>query len=120
MTEIERQTKFEADAVQDGFLRYCRSREYCEATDSRPVRDLVADSLTPLADAILQEQLALKSPGRRRLPRYATPLLSIGHEKLALITLGTLLNTITRSEFDDGVAPAVTSSGEEVATPLYS
>src|SRR5215510_10043977 len=114
MTEIERQTKFEADAVQDGILRYCRSREYSVATDSKPVRDLVADSLTPLADVILQEQLALKSPGRRRLPRYATPLLSISHEKLALITLGTLLNTISRSEFDDGVSPAVTSVAYEI------
>src|SRR5262245_26835468 len=114
MTEIERQTKLEVDAVQEGILRYCRGREYSVATDSKPVRDLVADALTPLADAILEEQLALKSPGLRRLPRYATPLLSIGHEKLALITLGTLLNTITRSEFDDGVAPAVTAVSYEI------
>src|SRR5439155_2761701 len=91
MNETDRQTKFEADALQDGILRYCQTREYALATDSKPVRDLVADALKPLAQAILQEQLALKAPGSQKLPRYATPPPSISHEKLALITLGTLL-----------------------------
>jgi len=108
MNETDRQTKFEADALQDGILRYCQTREYALATDSKPVRDLVADALKPLAQAILQEQLALKAPGSQKLPRYATPPPSISHEKLALITLGTLLNTISQSEFDEGVAPALT------------
>ena len=36
------------------------------------------------------------------------------HEKLALITLGTLLNTISQSEFEDGVAPAVTAVAYEI------
>src|SRR6476620_206555 len=109
MNEIERQKKFEADALQDGILRYCQSREYAMATDSRPVRGLVASSLQPLAEAILQEQLALKVPGSQKLPRYGTPLLSINHEKLALITLGTLLNSISESEFEEAIAPAVTA-----------
>src|SRR5262249_6782502 len=102
MTEIERQTKLEADALQDGILRYCQSREYAAAVESKPVRNLIAESLKPLAEAILQEQIALKAPGSQKLPRYGTPLLSINHEKLALITLGTLLNSVSQSELEDG------------------
>jgi hypothetical protein len=37
------------------FLRYCRSREYAQATDSKPVRNLAAEALKPLAEAILAE-----------------------------------------------------------------
>jgi hypothetical protein len=70
MNEIERQTKFETDALQDGILRYCQSREYAVATDSKPVRNVVAESLKPLAEAILQKQLALKAPGSQKLPQY--------------------------------------------------
>jgi DNA-directed RNA polymerase len=114
MTEIERQKKREVDAIQDGILRYCRNREYAVATDSKPVRNVMADALKPFADAIFQEQVALKSPGRRRLPRYATALLSVNHEKQALITLGTLLNTISRSELDKGLAPAVTAAAYDI------
>jgi len=55
MTEIERQTKLETDANQEGVLRYCRSRDYAVATDSKPVRNVLGKSLKPLADAILQE-----------------------------------------------------------------
>ena len=75
MTEVERQKKLEVDAVENGILRYCRNREYAVATGSKPVRNLMAGALKPLSDAILQEQVALKSPGRTRLPRYATALL---------------------------------------------
>ena len=57
MTDIDRQMKLEADAVQDGLLRYAQSREYQLATDSKPVRGLLGDALKPLADAILREQL---------------------------------------------------------------
>ena len=102
LNEIERQVKLEADAIHDGIARYAESREYQLATDSKPVRDLVGESLKPLADAILAEQLALKSPELKRLPNYGMPLLSIGCGKLALITLGTLLHAIGRSEFVDG------------------
>ena len=94
--------KLEADAVHDGLLRYAQSREYQLATDSKPVRDLLGDALKPLADAILAQQLELKTSQRQKLPKYGVPLLSISHEKLALITLGTLLNAITRSEFTEG------------------
>src|SRR5437870_1481617 len=114
MTEIERQRKFETDALQEGILRYCQSREYAVASDSKPVRNVVAESLPPLAQAILQEQLALKAPGSQRLPRYGIPLSSVNHEKLALITLGTLFNSISQSEFDDGMPPAVTSVAYQI------
>jgi DNA-directed RNA polymerase len=114
MTEIERQRKLEVDAVQDGILRYCRNREYAVATDSKPVRNLMTEALKPLSDAIFQEQVALKSPGRGRLPRYATAMLSIHHEKEALITLGMLLNSISRSELDKGLAPAVTAVASDI------
>src|SRR5205823_1184507 len=72
------------------------------------------DSLKPLAEAILAAQLALKSPELKRLPNYGTPFLSIGCEKLALITLGTLLNAISRSEFEDGVASGATAVAYEI------
>src|SRR5881409_2544417 len=63
MNDIDRQKKLETDAVRDGILRYCHSREYAQTTDSKPVRNLVAAALKPLAEAILAEQLALKSSG---------------------------------------------------------
>jgi DNA-directed RNA polymerase len=76
---------------------------------------LVANSLKPLADAILAEQLALLKPSQRqRLPNYGTPLVSITHEKLALITLGKLLNAISSSEFEEGLAPGVTAVAYEI------
>ena len=107
MREIDRQKKLETDSLQDGILRYCQSREYAKATDSKPVRNLVTALLKPLAQAILQAQLALKAPGSQKLPRFGTALLSINHEKLALITLGVLFNSISQSEFEDGMAPTV-------------
>src|SRR6266478_121489 len=114
MSNIERQMKLQADAVQDGIARYYESRNYQSATPSKPVNDLVTKSLEPLADAILSEQLALKTAQRRKLPKYGTPLLSITHEKLALITLGTMFNAITRSEFDDGSPPGATAISYEI------
>jgi hypothetical protein len=74
----------------------------------------MAEALKPLAEAILQAQLALKDPGSQKLPGYGIPLLSIHHEKLALITLGVLFNSISQSEFDDGVAPALVSASNEI------
>src|SRR5437016_7090160 len=100
MIDISRQIKLELDAVHDGSVRHSQSREYRLTTDSKPGRDLVSDAVEPLAKAILAEQLALKSPERQKLPRYGVPLLSLTHEKLALITIGTLLNAICRSEFE--------------------
>src|SRR5438552_651348 len=114
LSDIERQIKLEADAIHDGIVRYAQSREYQLATDSKPVRDLVGSALKALADAILAEQSSLKTSQRQKLPKYGTPLLSINHEKLGLITLGTLLNSISRSEFDDGLAPRATPITYEI------
>jgi hypothetical protein len=102
MNDLDRQIKLEADAIQDGIVRYSQNRKYQVASDTKPVRDLVCNCLKPLADAILEEQLTLKTSQRQRLPNYGLPLLSITHEKLALITLGTLLNGISRLEFLEG------------------
>jgi DNA-directed RNA polymerase len=114
LDDLERQFKLEADAIHDGVLRYTQSREYQLATDSRPVRDLMGNSLASLANAILAEQTELKTSERPMLPKYGTALLSIHHEKLALITLGTLLNAISSSEFEDGRAPRITPIAYEI------
>jgi Autographiviridae RNA polymerase len=112
--DLERQFKIEADSVHDGVLQYRKSRKYQLATDSRPVRDLIGNSLTSLAEAILAEQMELKTSKRPMLPKYGIALLSLEHEKLALITLGTLLNAISRSEFEDGLAPRITPIAYEI------
>src|SRR5215470_7825498 len=114
MNEIDRQKQLETDSLRNGVLRYCESREYAKSTGSKPVRNLMADALKPLAEAILQAQLALKAPGSQKLPKYGIPLLSLNHEVLALITLGVLFNSISQSEFDDGVAPALVSASNEI------
>src|SRR5438552_2639767 len=98
----------------DGVLRYAQSREYQPATDTKPVRNMLAHSLKPLADAILAEQIRLKQAEGQKLPKYGLPLLSITHEKLALITLGTLLNAISSSEFNDGLPPRATSVAYDI------
>src|ERR1700740_3226204 len=84
MNEIDRQKQLETDSLQNGVLRFCESREYAKASDSKPVRNLMADALKPLAEAILQAQLALKAPGSQKLPRYGIPLLSI-HPRLWIL-----------------------------------
>lgn len=114
VNDIERQMKLEADAVHDGLLRYAQSYEYQLATDSKPVRDLLGHCLKPLAEAIRAEQLELKTSQRQKLPKYGIPLLSINPETLALITLGMLFNSITRSEFNEATAPGVTSVSYEI------
>ncbi len=114
MNDIERQIGLEANAVRDGVRRCAKSREYQLATDLKPARDLVGHSLKSLADAILQLQMDLKTPQYRKLPNWGTPFLSLNHEQLALITLATLLNSICRSEFEDGVAPPRTPVAYEI------
>ncbi len=105
MSDIERQIKLEADARYEGMLRFAKNREYRLATDLKPVRDLLANSLESLWEAILQHQMELKTPQYKKLPKYATAFSSLRHEQLALITLATILNAIYRSEFEEGVAP---------------
>src|SRR5213078_4208414 len=96
--DIERQKKLEADSVQDGLLRYAESYEYHLATDSKPVRDLLAHCLNPLADVIRAEQLKLKTSQGQKLEKYVIPLASVHAEPVALITLGIMFNAISRSE----------------------
>src|SRR6516225_725856 len=99
--DLERQKKIEADAVQNGIARLIQTLAYRNATDSKPVRDLMAIAWESLVEAILKEQLALKSSERQKLPKYGAALLCLTAEKLALITIGILLNVISQSEADD-------------------
>src|SRR4051812_12967187 len=100
MDNIERQRQIESDSVRDGCVRWCQATEYQQAADTKPYRNLIGISWRSLADAIRSEQDRLKAPKQAKLPAYGLPLLSVGHEQMALITIGTLFNLIARSEFD--------------------
>src|SRR5690242_3271416 len=100
MDNVERQRQIESDSVRDGCVRWCQNTKYLEATDTTPYRNLIGVSWRSLADAIRATQDILKTSKKAKLPAWALPLLSIGHEPMALITLGTVFNMIARSEFD--------------------
>lgn len=111
----ERQIKLEADAVEEGLSRYRVARKHQLPTHSKEAAAFLIDSLKPLSDAILAEQLALKdSQARRKLPKYGVPLLSLNHEKLALITLGTIFNLVSRMELEEGALPSRTTVAYEI------
>src|ERR1700758_3540583 len=114
MNNIERQRQIETDSVRDGCVRWCQNTEYLEATDTKPYRNLIGISLRSLADAIRAEQDSLKKSKKAKLPAWGLPLLSLGHEQLALITIGTLCNMIARSEFETCLPPGITSVASEI------
>src|SRR2546423_6643646 len=89
MDKIERQRQIESDSVRDGCVRWCQNTEYQQATDTKPYRNLIRISWRSLADAIRAAQDSLKTSKKTKLPAYGLPLLSIGHDQMALITLGT-------------------------------
>src|SRR5256712_11459608 len=97
MNNTERQRQIESDSVRDGCVRWCQNTEYQQAADTKPYRNLIGISWRSLADAIRAAQDILKT-SKKTLPAWGLPLLSLGHEQMALITLGTLFNMITRSE----------------------
>src|SRR5712691_2644974 len=97
MSKIERQRQIESDSVRDGCVRWAQNTEYQQATDTKPYRNLIGVSWRSLADAIRAAQDSLKTSKKIKLPAWALPLLSIGHEQLALITLGTIFNMIAQS-----------------------
>src|SRR2546427_2372691 len=113
MDKIEHQRQIESDPVRDGCVRWCQNTEYGEAADTRPYRNLIGISLRSLADAIRAEQEMLKT-SKAKLPAWGLALLSLGHEQLALITLGTLFNMIARSEFDTCFPPRITPVAYEI------
>src|SRR6266566_7240407 len=92
MNNIERQRQIESDSVRDGCVRWCQNADYLDATDTKPYRNLIRISWRSLADAIRAAQDSLKTSKKTKLPAYGLPLLSIGHEQMALITLGSLFN----------------------------
>ena len=102
MNNIERQRQIESDSVRDGCVRWCQHTEYQQATDTKPYRNLIRISWRSLADAIRAAQDSLKTSKKAKLPAWGLALLSLGHEQLALITLGTLFNiTAVRGKFND-------------------
>src|SRR5579884_1959416 len=105
--DIEEQRQIESDSVRDGCVRWCRNTDRVAATDTKPYRDLIGVSFRSLADAVRAEQEMLKK-STTKLPPWGLPLLSLGHEPLALITLGTLFDLIARSEFETCLAPRIT------------
>src|SRR5713226_5488441 len=114
MNNIERQRQIESDSVRDGCVRWCQNTDYLEATDTKPYRNLIGISLRSLAEAIRAEQEILKTSKKTKLPAWGLPLLSLGHEPLALITLGTLFNLIARSEFETCLPPRITPVAYEI------
>src|ERR1051326_3021324 len=113
MDKIERQRQIESDSGRDGCVRWCQNTEYREAADTTPYRNLIGISFRSLADAIRAEQDILKT-SKTKLPAYGLPLLSLGHEQMALITIGTLFNMISRSEFETCLPPGITSVSYEI------
>ena len=109
MSKIERQRQIESDSVCDGCVRWCQNIEYQQATDTKPYRNLIGISLRSLADAIRAAQESLKTSKKAKLPAWGLPLLSLGPEQMALITLGTLFNMIARSEFDTCLPLGITA-----------
>src|SRR4051794_1128571 len=102
MNDIERQIRLETDSVRNGNFRHAKNREYQLSTDFRPAKDLVGNCLASLAQAILDVQMKLTTSEYRKLPTWGTAFLSLSPEQHALITLATLLNSICRSESEDG------------------
>jgi DNA-directed RNA polymerase len=113
-TDIERQIEREANAVQDGAIRYFRTHDKELATDTKPIMDLVRKCLEGLMAAILLEQCLLAAPNKAKLPSYAIALLSLPAETLALIALCVLFNAIARFEFEEAVAAPVTATAFEI------
>src|SRR5436309_12645919 len=113
MSKMERQRQIESDSVRDGCVRWCQNTEYLEAADTKPYRKLIGISLRSLADAIRAEQDILKT-SKKTLPAWGLPLLFLGHEQMALITIGTLFNMIARSEFETCLPPRITPVGYDI------
>jgi hypothetical protein len=73
--------------------------------------------LTLLADAIRAEQEILKT-SKKTLPAWGLALLSLNPEQLALITIGTLFNMITRSEYQTLLPAPLTLVAEEIGANI--
>src|SRR5213593_1738351 len=114
MNNMERQRQIESDSVRDGCIRWCQNTEYQQASETKPYRNLIGIAWSSLADAIRDAQDSLKTSKKAKLPAWGLPLLSLGHEQMALITIGTLFNMIARSEFDTCLPPRITPVAYEI------
>ena len=113
MDKMERQRQIEQDSVRDGCVRWCRNTEFQEATDTMPYRNLLATVLMSLADAIRAEQEILKT-SRKTLPAWGLAILSLSAEQMALITIGTLFNMITRAEYETCLPARITPIARDI------
>src|SRR5215467_14479825 len=114
INDIERQIRLESDGVREGNLRHAKNREYQLATDFKPAKDLVGNCLDSLSGAILDVQMKLKASEYQKLPSWGTAFLSLSPEQQAVIVLATLMNSICRSEYEDGMAPPRTAVAFEI------
>jgi len=65
-------------------------------------------------EALHQRAVRVTIAPRTKLPAWGLALWSIGHQELALITLGTLFNVIARSEFETLLPPRITPVAYEI------
>lgn len=114
MEQAERQKKLEADAIEDGLARYRRWRDKHKLSParSRPGIEFLRRTFEPVAAAIGAEQEAIIGQvGRRKLPKYAAPLLSLDPDKLTLITLHSLFD-LSMAIGSAGLLPTVTHAAQ--------
>jgi hypothetical protein len=112
--DIERQRALEADAAQMGAERYFRTLEHRSATDSEAGAEIVKNSLKPMADAIFQAQRVFKMRQDGKAPKHGVPLISLDHEKQALITIGILLNALVKAGTENGSGLPLTGLAYDV------
>ncbi len=95
MDQDERQQRLEADAIEEGLVRYKRMRDARPLAESKLGIYFLRQTVEPLAAAIRAEQEAISNgEARPKLSKYAIPLLTLDPDKLALITLQSIFNMV--------------------------
>jgi DNA-directed RNA polymerase len=84
-----------------GAARYFRNLEYRSATDTKVGQEIVKNSLQPLANAVFQEQRVFKFRQDGRASKSGVTIISVHHEKQALITVSMLVNALAKSGSED-------------------
>ena len=89
MNIIERQKQLEADSVIEGLTRY-HEQIHRALPRSQQDTEVLQRVIGPLAESIRREQEHVVL-ARTKMPKYAIPLLSLDADRLALITLQSIL-----------------------------
>jgi len=114
MDKQERQRKLEEDALEDGRIEYRDAVASLRPGQSNWGIEFLRSALGSLAAAVAQQQIQI-GHGKGKLPAFAIPLVSLDPEKLALLTLGTMLDKIAAKGRDPaGPLPTRTELGEAV------